>query len=142
MLRTRFTVAVAVAVAAVTLAITAVAFLVLRSDLQNQARQVLAEQSAAVYRLARHYDGHIPAGWVPPHSERFGVSTPYSQLITAQGDVWTPPATPGRWRRGTRSRSPPGSAAPTTARPPWTGCTRWCSPCGWRPAWPCSRPCR
>jgi hypothetical protein len=47
-------VAVAVAVAAVTLAITAVAFLVLRSDLQNQARQVLAEQSATVYRLARH----------------------------------------------------------------------------------------
>jgi len=90
MLRTRFTVAVAVAVAAVTLAITAVAFLVLRSDLQNQARQVLAEQSATVYRLARHYDGHIPAGWVPPHSEHFGVSTPYSQLVTARGDVWTP----------------------------------------------------
>ena len=66
MLRTRFTVAVAVAVATVTLAITAVAFLVLRSDLQNQARQVLAEQSAGVDRLARHYHGHIPDGWVPP----------------------------------------------------------------------------
>ncbi len=90
MLRTRFTVAVAVAVATVTLAITAVAFLVLRSDLQNQARQVLAEQSAGVDRLARHYHGHIPDGWVPPHSDRFGVSTPYTQLVTAQGDVWTP----------------------------------------------------
>ncbi len=90
MLRTRFTVAVAVAVAMVTLAITAVAFLVLRSDLQNQARQVLAEQSAGVDRLARHYHGHIPDGWVPPHSDHFGVSTPYTQLVTAQGDVWTP----------------------------------------------------
>ena len=90
MLRTRFTVAVAVAVATVTLAITAVAFLVLRSDLQNQARQVLAEQSAGVDRLARHYHGHIPDGWVPPHSDHFGVSTPYTQLVTAQGDVWTP----------------------------------------------------
>ncbi len=90
MLRTRFTVAVAVAVATVTLAITAVAFLVLRSDLQNQARQVLAEQSAGVDRLARHYHEHVPAGWVPPHSDHFGVSTPYTQLVTAQGDVWTP----------------------------------------------------
>ena len=72
MLRTRFTFAVACAVAAVTLVITAVAFLVVRSDLQNQVSQELRDQSAAVHRLARRYDGHIPAGWVPPHSDRFG----------------------------------------------------------------------
>jgi two-component system, OmpR family, sensor histidine kinase MprB len=90
MLRTRFTVAVAVAVAAVTLVITAVAFLVVRSDLQNQCREVLVEQSAAVQRLARHYHGEIPAGWLPPHSDRFGSSTPYTQVVTAQGAVWAP----------------------------------------------------
>ena len=95
MLRTRFTIAVAIAVAAVTLVITAVAFLVVRSDLQNQCREVLAEQSAAVHRLARHYHGHIPAGWVPPHSDRFGTSTPYTQVVTAQGAVWAPPGDAG-----------------------------------------------
>ena len=88
MLRTRFTVAVAAAVAAVTLAITAVAFVVVRSDLQNQVRQELRTEAAAVYRQARHYHGHIPAGWVPPHSNRFGASSPYTQVLTAQGGVW------------------------------------------------------
>ena len=88
MLRTRFTVAVAAAVAAVTLAITAVAFVVVRSDLQNQVRQELRTEAAAVYRQARHYHGHIPAGWVPPHSDRFGASSPYTQVLTAQGGVW------------------------------------------------------
>ena len=39
MLRTRFTLAVAAAVAAVTLAITAVAFIVVRADLQDQVRR-------------------------------------------------------------------------------------------------------
>ena len=62
MLRTRFTFAVAAAVAAVALVITAVAFLVVRSDLQNQVSQGLRAHSAAVHRLARHYEGHIPAG--------------------------------------------------------------------------------
>jgi two-component system, OmpR family, sensor histidine kinase MprB len=90
MLRTRFTFAVAAAVAAVTLVITAVAFLVVRSDLQNQVSQELRDQSVAVHRLARHYDGHIPAGWVPPHSDRFGASSPYEQLVTATGAVWAP----------------------------------------------------
>ena len=90
MLRTRFTFAVACAVAAVTLAITAVAFLVVRSDLQNQVSQELRNQSAAVHRLVRHYHGHIPAGWVPPHPDRFGASSPYEQVVTAQGAVWAP----------------------------------------------------
>ncbi len=66
MLRTRFTLAAAGAVAAVTLAVTAVAFLVLRSDLQDQVQQQLRQQSDVVFRVARHYHGHIPAGWVPP----------------------------------------------------------------------------
>jgi two-component system, OmpR family, sensor histidine kinase MprB len=91
MLRTRFTLAAAGAVAAVTLAVTAVAFLVLRSDLQNQVQQQLLQQSNVVHRVTRHYHGHIPAGWVPPHSERFGVSSPYAQVVTARGAVWAPP---------------------------------------------------
>ncbi len=88
MLRTRFTLAVAGAVAAVTLAVVAVAFIVIRTDLQNQLRQELREQAAVVHREARRYDGHIPAGWVPPHSDRFGSSSPYTQVVTAQGTVW------------------------------------------------------
>ena len=90
MLRTRFTFAVAGAVAAVTLAITAVAFMVVRADLQNQLRQELTNQAATVHREARHYDGNIPSGWVPPHSDRFGSSSPYTQVVTAQGAVWAP----------------------------------------------------
>src|ERR1700726_1607076 len=90
MLRTRFTLAVAAAVAVVTLVITAVAFIVVRADLQNQVRDQLSDQAAVVLRQARHYHGHIPAGWVPPHSDRFGASSPYAQLVTAQGAVWAP----------------------------------------------------
>ena len=95
MLRTRFTLAAAGAVAAVTLAVTAVAFLVLRSDLQDQVQQQLRQQSDVVYRVAGHYHGHIPHGWVPPHSDRFGVSSPYGQVVTARGDVWAPPGDRG-----------------------------------------------
>ena len=95
MLRTRFTLAAAGAVAAVTLAITAVAFLVLRSDLQDQVQQQLRQQSDVVYRVARHYHGHIPPGWVPPHSDRFGVSSPYAQVVTDRGVVWAPPGDGG-----------------------------------------------
>jgi two-component system, OmpR family, sensor histidine kinase MprB len=89
-LRTRFTVAVAVAVAAVALAITAVAFLVLRADLQGQVKQQLGQQAAAAERLARHYHGNIPAGWVPRDSSRFGGSGAYAQVVTAQTAVWAP----------------------------------------------------
>ena len=95
MLRTRFTFAVAGAVAAVTLAITAVAFIVVRADLQNQVREQLLAQAASVHRQARHYDGHIPTGWVPPHSDRFGASSPYEQVVTAAGAVWAPTADHG-----------------------------------------------
>jgi two-component system sensor histidine kinase MprB len=90
MLRTRFTFVVAAAVAAVTLAITAVAFLVVRADLLNQVRQQLASQAAVVQHEARHFDGHIPSGWVPPHSDRFGASSTYAQVVTAEGATWAP----------------------------------------------------
>jgi two-component system, OmpR family, sensor histidine kinase MprB len=95
MLRTRFTLAAAGAVAAVTLAVTAVAFLVLRSDLQDQVQQQLRQQNDVVHRVAAHYHGHIPYGWVPPHSDRFGVSSPYSQVVTDRGVVWAPPGDGG-----------------------------------------------
>jgi two-component system sensor histidine kinase MprB len=95
MLRTRFTLAAAGAVAAVTLGVTAVAFLVLRSDLQDQVQQQLRQQSEVVYRVAAHYHGHIPDGWVPPHSDKFGVSSPYAQVVTARGAVWAPPGDRG-----------------------------------------------
>ena len=91
MLRTRFTLVAAGAVAAVTLAVTAVAFLALRTDLQDQVQQQLRQQSDVVFRVAGHYHGHIPAGWVPPHSDRFGVSSPYTQVVTSSGAVWAPP---------------------------------------------------
>jgi len=88
MLRTRFTFAVAAAVATVTLAVTAVAFLVVRADLQNQLKQQLRQQASVVHREARRYHGHLPTGWVPPHSDRFGSDSPYTQVVTASGTVW------------------------------------------------------
>ena len=89
-LRRRFTLAVAGAVAAVALAITAVAFIVVRADLQNQVQHELRQQAAVVERLARHYHGHIPAGWVPRDSGGFGASSAYAQVVTARGAVWAP----------------------------------------------------
>ena len=89
-LRTRFTLAVAAAVAAVALAITAVAFLVVRADLTDQVQHGLRQQAAVAEQLARHYHGHIPAGWVPQDSERFGALSAYAQVVTADGTVWAP----------------------------------------------------
>jgi two-component system sensor histidine kinase MprB len=90
MLQTRFTLAVAGAVAAATLVIAAVAFIVVRSDLQNQVTQELLQRAASVQRLTRRYHGHIPAGWLPPHSDRFGTFSPYMQLVTAGGVIRAP----------------------------------------------------
>jgi two-component system sensor histidine kinase MprB len=101
MLRTRFTFAVAGAVAAVTLVITAVAFLVVRADLENQVREQLRAQVVAMYRQARHFDGHIPDGWVPSHSDRFGASRPYEQVVTTSGVVWAPAGDDGLLTPGT-----------------------------------------
>ena len=89
-LRTRFTLAVAAAVAAVALAIAAVAFLVVRADLTNQLKHELRQEVVVVERLARHYHGHLPAGWVPQDSGRFGAPDVYAQVVTAQGAVWAP----------------------------------------------------
>jgi two-component system sensor histidine kinase MprB len=91
MLQTRFTLAAAGAVAAAALVITAVAFIVVRTDLQNQVRQDLQDRAAAVQRLAaRKYHDHVPGGWVPPRSARFGASSPYLQIVTAGGTTWAP----------------------------------------------------
>jgi two-component system sensor histidine kinase MprB len=89
MLRTRFAIAVASAVAVATLAVTAVAFFVVRADLESQLRNGLLTQAADVHQLARRYHGHIPAGWVP-HSDQFGSSVPYMQVVTDGGAVWAP----------------------------------------------------
>jgi two-component system sensor histidine kinase MprB len=86
-LQSRFTLVAAGAVAAVALAITAVAFLAIRTDLQNQVRAQLAARADSVQHQARQYNGRIPGDWVPPHSSSFGVIT---QLVTSAGAVWAP----------------------------------------------------
>jgi two-component system, OmpR family, sensor histidine kinase MprB len=88
-LKTRFTLVAAGAAAAVALAITAVAFLAIRTDLQNQVREEIATRADNVQHLAAKYRGHLPADWVPPHSSGFGIAT-YTQIITATGGVWAP----------------------------------------------------
>ncbi len=89
-LKTRFTLVAAGAVAAVALAITAVAFVAIRTDLENQVRQEVAARADSVDHLARQFHGRIPNGWVPSHSSGFGVLT-YTQVITSAGAVWAPP---------------------------------------------------
>jgi len=93
-LKTRFTLVAAGAVAAVALAITAVAFVAIRTDLENQVRQEVAARAASVDHLARQFHGRIPNGWVPSHSSGFGVLT-YTQVITSAGVVWAPPGDAG-----------------------------------------------
>ena len=89
-LQTRFTLVAAGAVAITALAITAVAFVAIRTDLENQIRQQLTERAANVEHAAHELRGRIPFGWVPPHSNRFGVSVPYTQVVTASGATWAP----------------------------------------------------
>jgi two-component system, OmpR family, sensor histidine kinase MprB len=88
-LKSRFTLVAAGAVATVALAITAVAFVAIRTDLQNQVREEIADRAAIIAHQASPYRGHIPDNWIPPHSAGFGVLT-YTQLITAHGGVWAP----------------------------------------------------
>jgi two-component system sensor histidine kinase MprB len=107
MLRTRFALAVAVAVAAVTLSVAAVAFLVIRADLRNQVQQELVNRGATVVRMARHLHGQIPQGWVPAHADRFGANSPYTQIVTAGGNVWAP--------AGDQNLLTPGTAAAKVA---------------------------
>ena len=92
MLRTRFTLAAAAAVAAVTLAIAAVAFIVVRNDLQNQVSAALQQRAVSVqHEASRRFGGHIPAGWVPGQPGQFGTASPYLQVVTATGRTWAPP---------------------------------------------------
>jgi two-component system sensor histidine kinase MprB len=86
-LKSRFTLVAAGAVAAVALAITAVAFIAIRTDLQNQVRQEVAARADSVGHLAKQFHGRIPDHWVPPHSSGFGVIT---QVITSAGVAWAP----------------------------------------------------
>jgi two-component system, OmpR family, sensor histidine kinase MprB len=93
-LKTRFTLVAAGAVAAVALAITAVAFVAIRTDLENQVRAEIAARSDSVQHEARQFNGHIPDHWVPSHASGFGVIT-YTQLVTSAGPVWAPPGDNG-----------------------------------------------
>ena len=88
-LKSRFTLVAAGAVTTVALAITAVAFVAIRTDLQGQLQQELADRAHSVVHQAEQYHGHIPHGWVPTHSAGFGLT--YTQVITAAGGVWAPP---------------------------------------------------
>jgi two-component system sensor histidine kinase MprB len=108
MLRSRFTLAAAGAVAAATLAIAAVAFVVVRNDLLNQVSTALQQRAATVQHQAwRRYHGHIPPRWVPPESDQFGTASPYMQVITARGSTWAPP--------GNRTLLPADAAAVAVA---------------------------
>jgi two-component system sensor histidine kinase MprB len=78
-------------VAAVALAITAVAFLAIRTDLQNQVREEVAARAENVVHEALQYHGHIPSGWVPPHSNGGFANLTYSQVVTSAGQVSAPP---------------------------------------------------
>jgi two-component system, OmpR family, sensor histidine kinase MprB len=88
-LKTRFILVAGGAVAAVALAITAVAFLAIRTDLQNQVREEVAARADSVRHMAGQYHGHIPHDWVPAHSSGFGIAT-YTQVVTDTGAVWAP----------------------------------------------------
>lgn len=89
-LRTRFTLVAAGAVAAVALAITAVAFFAIRNDLAGQVRRELSARADSVAHAAARFRGHVPPGWIPPHSSGFGALT-YTQVVTDRGAVWAPP---------------------------------------------------
>ena len=125
-LKSRFTLVAAGAVAAVALAITAVAFLAIRTDLQNQVQQEIASRADSVLHLAKQefHNGHIPNNWVPSHSSGFGLT--YTQVITSAGAVRTQPQDRGcsrqarrrsTWRRARRSPSTPSPASPAPG--PW-----------------------
>src|ERR1700722_3444853 len=88
-LKPSFTLVPAGAVPSVALAITAVAFFAIRTDLQNQVRQEVAARALSIEREAHAYHGYIPDRWVPAHSSGFGVLT-YTQLLTSAGQVWAP----------------------------------------------------
>jgi two-component system, OmpR family, sensor histidine kinase MprB len=92
LLRTRFTLVAAGAVAAATLAVTAVAFIVVRSDLRSQVSTTLERRAAAtVHQAWQRYHGRIPSGWVPRQPDQFAAASTYLQVVTAGGGKWTLP---------------------------------------------------
>jgi two-component system sensor histidine kinase MprB len=82
-------------VAVAALAITAVAYLTIRGDLQNQVRADLASRAATAEHKAARFGGRIPKDWVPELSDQFGDAGSYAQVITASGATWTPPRDAG-----------------------------------------------
>ncbi len=138
-LKARFILVAGGAVAAVALAITAVAFLAIRTDLQNQVRQEVAAPGRQ-RQCTRHaqYHGHIPDGWVPAALER-RVREPHLHAgrhvrRPGLGPAGRPAGCsrrarpPSRWRRATRTRSTPSPGSTTSGR--------WCSPSRSAPASP------
>jgi two-component system sensor histidine kinase MprB len=90
-LKARFILVAGGAVAAVALAVTAVAFLAIRTDLQNQVREEIASRADSVRHEAKQFHGRIPPGWVPPHSSGGFAIVTYTQVVTSSGQVWAPP---------------------------------------------------
>ena len=97
MLRTRFTLAVAAAVAVLTLVITAVAFLVVRSDLQNQVSQELTDWSISAHRLADRYHELLPANATAVQVAAGRRGSYYSEITLGgvHAMVLTTPLAPG-----------------------------------------------
>ena len=97
-LKTRFTLVAAGAVAAVALAITAVAFVAIRTDLQNQVRQEVAARVDSVEHVARRFH--------EAHPERLGPAA----LVRLRRHHLHPGdhlgrrrlGAAGRWRAGSR----------------------------------------
>jgi two-component system sensor histidine kinase MprB len=87
-LRTRFTLAVTAAVAIVAMVVAGVAYLVVRADLRGQIQQQIENRAFAVAHDAARMSHGVPLRWVPPHSDRFGDSSPYTQIVTSDGAVW------------------------------------------------------
>jgi two-component system, OmpR family, sensor histidine kinase MprB len=111
-LKTRFTLVAAGAVAAVALAITAVAFLAIRTDLQNQVRQEVAARAFEVRHDASKMHDRIPVNWVPRNSAGFSVYT-YTQVITSAGAVWAPAGYAGMLTPSEQAIDVAGGTAPS-----------------------------
>ena len=125
-LKSRFTLVAAGAVAAVALAITAVAFLAIRTDLQNQVQQEVATRAESVKHLAKQFHGgRIPSDWVPPHSSGFGAHLhPGDHLGRRRLGTARRPG-PAHAKRGGDRRGG-GRCAPFYAVSDIAGRGRWC----------------
>ena len=128
-LKTRFTLVAAGAVAAVALAITAVAFLAIRTDLQNQVQQEVAARADSVEHQRQAVPRAHPGRLGPAALVRVRRLT-YTQVITSAGAVWAPPddAGPAHAERGGDRRGG-GPARRVLRRTDGSaGPGRWCSP--------------